>query len=265
MAINDKVKFFVNNLLDGAGVSLASDVGDELPLANLQHPSKRKVWRGDDTAVEVSIDLGSAQPVDSLLLTRENLTIAATIEWRYSSDNFAGEDEQAGILTVGEKPSDYDLVFPLLLDAPVSRRYWRLIVSDAGNPEGILTVGRLFLGLRKEYTAGLLYPWVMSLVDQSQVERSAAGDPLRHRRARWRKATFDMAALTDEDEAHHQFMDFVMEVGLSRDFFMSLSPAAEAVEIQRRHTLYGAFSQIDDLVEEHVGIYVTKQIVFEES
>lgn len=264
MAINDKLKFFVTNLIDEAGVSLASNVTNQLPLANLQHASKRKVWRGNGTGATITIDLGAAQNVDSLLLTRENLTSNGTIEWRYSSDNFAGENVQAGILTVGEKPSDYDLVFPLLLDGAISRRYWRLLLSDSGG-DSFRQVGRLFLGLRKEYTAGLLYPWVMSLVDQSQVERSAAGDPLRHRRGRWRKVTWDMAAMTDEDEAHQEFMDFIMDVGLSRDFFISLSPAAEDEEVQRRHTLYGAFTQIDGLVEESVHVYVTKQIVFEES
>jgi len=263
--VNDKLKFFVENLLDGAGVSLASNVTNQLPLANLQHESKRKVWRGTGTSATITIDLGAAEQIDSLFLIRENLTESATIEWRYSSDNFVGEDVQAGILTVGEKPSDYDLVFPLLLDAAISRRYWRCILSDGSNPDGFLTVGRLFLGLRTEYTAGLLYPWVITLVDQSQVERSAAGDPLRHRRAKWRKVTFDMAALTDEDEAHQEFMDFIMDVGLSRDFFISLSPADEEEVIQRRHTLYGSFTQIDGLTEESTRVYVTKQIVFEES
>lgn len=258
------LKFFVTNLIDGSTVILTSNVTNQKPLVNLQHVSKGKVWRGAGTSAIITIDLGSAKAVDALLLTRENFTADATIEWRYSSDNFSSEDVQAGLLTVGAKPRGFDLVFPLLLDAPVSRRYWRLIINDASNPDGYLQIGRLYIGPRTDFTAGLAHPLKFRLVDSSLSERNAAGDPLRYKRAKWRRTSFSLSPFTDAVEAHKTFWDLVMKVGLSTDFFIGLSPQASAA-VQRRHTLYGSFAQVDGLAEESRGLFIPRQVVFEES
>jgi len=257
--------FFVNNLLDGGGaVTLTSNVTNQKPLANMQHTSKRKVWQGAGTSATVTIDLGAAQVVDSLLLTHENFSPTATIEWRYSSDNFATEDVSAGVLTVGSKPAGFDLVFPLLLFTTVTRRYWRLLLTDGSNPDGFLQIGRLYIGRRTGFTAGIIHPLKFAAVDSSQVSRNTAGDPLRHERAKWRRVSFAVSPFTDAVEAHQTFSDLYMQVGLSSDFFISLSPqASEAV--QRRHTMYGSFSQIEGLGEHDRTLFIPLQLVFEES
>lgn len=257
--------FFVHNLIDGSAVSLTSNVSNTKPLTNLQHTSKRKAWQGAGTSATVTIDLGAAQVVDSLLLTHENFSPTATIEWRYSSDNFASENVSAGSLTLGEKPSGFDLVFPLLLETTVTRRYWRLILTDGSNADGYLQVGRLYIGRRTGFTAGIIHPLKFAAVDSSKVSRNAAGDPLRHARAKYRRVSFAVSPFTDAVEAHKDFWDLCMQVGLSTDFFLSLSPQATSEAVQRRHTLYGAFSQIEGLSEESRGLFIPQQVVFDES
>lgn len=261
--VSQKVKFFVDrdNLIDSA--DLSANVSSQLPLARLQHPSKRKFWRGGGTNPTITIDCGTEKPVDSMLLVGENFAEGTTIEWRYSNDAFVTEDEQAGILSVISKPG-YDLVYPILLTEPIAGRDWRLIINNPGSPDGTTTVGRPFLGLRQEFGINIVWPWRFGVEDLSRTEYSGVGEPLRVLRAKRRVITAQLWKITDEETAHIDLVDFLYDVGLSQDLFLSISSDAQPA-IAWRHTIYGHFTQLGEMVEESARIWQPGQMVFRES
>jgi hypothetical protein len=105
----------------------------------------------------ITVDLGSAQEVKALIIYDHNFTSTATIT--LESDAAATFDSGAGgnpqfseaITWNDEKIIHY-------LAAATTKRYWRLKVTDAANPDTYIEIGELFLGsyleLSKNYVEG---------------------------------------------------------------------------------------------------------------
>lgn len=262
MSLSDNLALCTNNLLLAA--TLSSNKTALLPLANLQDPIRLvKVRLNGVTNVQITVDLGSAQNVQAAIVFDSNLTSAATVAVHSSTDNFSGSDTTEGTITIGSQP--FQLCHPLFLANVVSRRYWRFICDDASNPDGYVELGIAYLGPVQQFAVNMAEP-ALEVIDATQLVRSPAGTPLRSVGPKYRRITWSMPSLTNA-EAWQTFLDLVMDVGMSLDFFLCLWPNHGTSDIVKRGTVYGSFTQIGRLQSKPTiaRTWSNSQIVFEES
>jgi hypothetical protein len=161
---------------DSATIS-ASDNAAGTSATNLLLPRPSQLWQSQVDNPAVLVDLGSAKPVDTLLLgylngvsgdvfrlrgadTEANLTAAPT----YDSDN----DHPSGVTAwpAGSDLSAYELHHRHFeLDATYTLRWWRVDFNFGGNPDGFVRAGRLILGERVEPVHPVIYPAALTAAE----------------------------------------------------------------------------------------------------
>ena len=259
---SDNLTLCLNNLLLTA--TLSSNQTALLPLANLQDPIRLVKTRLNGVSnVQVTLDLTSAQSVQAAIVFDSNLTSAGTVEVRSSTDNFSGSNTLEGTITIGTQP--FQLCHPLFLSSVVSRRYWRFVCDDASNPDGYIELGIAYLGAIQQFANNMADP-AIEVIDSAQIVRSPAGTPLRSVGPKYRRLTWSLPSLTNA-EAWQTFLDLAMDLGISKDFFLSLWPNHATSDIVKRGTLYGAFSQVGRVQSKPTvtRTWSNNQVVFEES
>ena len=136
-ATNQAVAY--DNILDTGTVTVSSE-------ATGYYKENAYDWRGDDillfnsdTTHTITIDYGAAVSVDVFCLAYHNLgTLGATVTIRYSTDNFAADDNVLETLS----PADDLVIFQPMTS--IYKRYWRVQIAlgAAGQPY----VGQVLLG-----------------------------------------------------------------------------------------------------------------------
>jgi len=98
----------------------------------------------------VTINLGSAQTFDSLIIFDHNMTNAATIV--FEADEAATFDSNGGSPDVSESVTWVSEKILHYLASSKTKQYARLKITDAANPDGYIEIGELFLGVYLELT-----------------------------------------------------------------------------------------------------------------
>lgn len=149
---------------DSSTVTATSEDAN-FPITNLLKLQPTDVWESDTlTTVSVDIDLGTKRTINLVALLFHNLTAAGTIqvEAADTQGGLAAAPDDTGALSAWtqDAPStstwhdtndDADRwAFPRnhfmhFLDTPFARRWFRLSLVDAGNPDSVFRAGRLFL------------------------------------------------------------------------------------------------------------------------
>lgn len=262
MSVTDNLALCLDNLLLAA--TLSSNQTVLLPLANLQDPLRLVKTRLNGVSnVQITVDLGSAQDVQAAILFDTNMTAMGTVQVRSSTDNFSSSDTLEGTITIGSQP--FQLCHPLFLSLTVSRRYWRFVCNDASNPDGFIEWGVGYLGAITQFAGNMANPSI-EVVDSARVIRSPAGAPLRSVGPKYRRFSWSHSSFT-EAEAWQTLLDLAMEIGTSRDCFVSLWPNHAISDLMKRGTLYGSFTQIGKVQSRptRVSFWSLSQVVFEES
>jgi len=91
--------------------------------------------------ITINIDLGAATEAEALVLFDHNLTSAATI-------TLIGIDPP--LFTEAVPWAEEKIVH--YLSVATTKRYWQLQITDAGNPDGYIEIGKKFLGPYLELT-----------------------------------------------------------------------------------------------------------------
>jgi hypothetical protein len=114
------------------------------PLTNIKTPYLFQKARTSNTLATSSviiIDCATAQTLGVMALISTNLTINATVKVQSSDvSDFASTTYDSGWLTVYDY-SDFAVSF-----TPIAARYWKISISDTGNADGYIEIGRVFLG-----------------------------------------------------------------------------------------------------------------------
>lgn len=158
-----------NRLADAIAVASGTAAGD-FAVANLTDWRPYTWWQPDALPATVTVDCGSARAADSCVVYGHDLgTQGATLEVRYSSDNFAADDNLAATIS----PTD-DRPFVLLF-ANQSADYWRLALSGTTVPSlAIVAIGER-LTLPRRLRAGFD---PTGRTPQGKFNRSMRGHPL---------------------------------------------------------------------------------------
>lgn len=157
-----------NRLADGA-LTASSTASGDFAAANLIDWRPYTWWRPDALPATVTVDCGSARAADYCAVYGHDLgTQGATLEVRYSSDDFAADDNLAATITPGD-----DTPFVLSFGSQ-SARYWRVRISGGAASLAIVSVGER-LTLPRRLRAGFD---PTARAPQGKFNRSMKGHPL---------------------------------------------------------------------------------------
>ena len=123
-------------------------------IGNLIDPNLVVEWQSDDAgdAVLIDIDLGTNRQVDVVAIVRHNFRSTASVLIQASPNG----DTSLGSLSAAMTWREF-LMFKFFSTA-LNYRYWRITISDIGNPEGYIEASYLFIGkLTRPTTFSYLY------------------------------------------------------------------------------------------------------------
>lgn len=146
-----KMRFFWQNWFDSAVVTASSEAAD-YPVAMLQNRWKDADcgWRsvGADTGgVEIVGDLLAPRAVEGFILENMNLTAGAFLELGGHATDPTGLEhttyELPIVITAAMVAAKR---IEVTLPAAETYQWWRLLISDPGNPDGYLSASRAYFG-----------------------------------------------------------------------------------------------------------------------
>lgn len=254
-AVRGPLRLLWDNLIDNGAVTLTASSAT-VSVQNIRQVHAGKAWRtGGKTEETLTVDLQSSELfIRCAAVTGFNFTAAATIELQHSTDNVTYTSFPQ--VVVGDAR-----VIAFFFDLKMSR-YWKLIFRDPTNPDGYITIGRVFLGDYWEPVSQVARGWRVELVDETDVERSIGGQKWANERPIFTRVAFRLPAL-QRDDAFTNFFDIVRRVGLRTDIFMIID--SESSRIRTATGLYGRFVGIPQIRNPARVIYDTSEVVFEES
>ena len=114
----------------------------------------------------ITIDLGSAQAIQAMILYDHNFTSAVTLTLKgHTADSWATPDFTESITYAADKILHY-------LSSTQTLRYWRLEITDAANTDAHIEISEFFLGAYfepdKNFRYGTSSRGISSLIDRNK-------------------------------------------------------------------------------------------------
>lgn len=135
---------------------IASNINPLFPVANLRNNLRSKILRTNDgtTTLDLVFDFHTAEEIDSIVLlwTKENgirLTGGATLKIQANPTNSWASPAVDQTLTI----DNTYLVATHHFTSNQSYRFWRLLITDVGNPYEYIEIGKLFIGKSEDIEA----------------------------------------------------------------------------------------------------------------
>lgn len=188
------VKFLYSNDFDSGTVTASSEAAG-YPVSNIQHHWHTRHWRSTGLAAEwVKVDLGETKPIKALVIKYHNFQLGATVRIQAHADDTHWDDPDLNeLLTITA-----DQINKLWTVAK-SYRWWRLLITDAGNPDGYVRIGREFLGGYSTITRPISYGFIQELIDPSNVLHSTGGQISANILTQYKELTYVFRALVAAD------------------------------------------------------------------
>jgi len=222
---------------------------------NLAEDRLTKTALAGATSWAIETDLGSAKPVNTIALMSTNFTDGATFQVRGASSQAAltsSPDYDSTSIAKGIfEPTGGDntvLRRPFLHFPPSdpieSLRYWRVDVTDAGNPGGDLEAGRLLLCRSFQPTHDIAANFDVEFVDPSVAQKVRGGDLLYERREKIRKVRLSLP-FASKDEAEQEVRPLLRLVGVSAPILAVLDP--DESDFRDDGVVYGRLTSVRPL------------------
>lgn len=235
------------------------------PVTNLQTTQPGHLARSSD-ATEAStafvLDYGSSRSWQMFALVNHNLTSgSATVRIRVSENSDGSSptlDETYtvdnstevwgalpwGVFTWDGVSEDFPGGFTTfyLHDATAAGRYVLIDISDDGNLDGYVQIGRFLAGVPFVPAVNLQPGFQIGIVDDSRVDRVRFGTIFPQQKPKRRRAAGTLPNLT-EAEALDGVHDLVASVGRGGGVLIVVDPDDAAGTLMRR-TVYGTFADL---------------------
>lgn len=253
-----------------------------LPLANLKSRVTAKVARSAD-ALEAStqwdIDFLSPRYIGALALLAHNISVSGTIRLRGSTTaDFTGtvydsaavpcwpagvipqsllewEEDNFWLGTLSaEARAGYQAPY-IHLFARTNARYWRIEISDTGNADGYVQIGRLFIADVWTPALNMSYGTALGYTDKTQVDESLGGTEYFDTRKKTRLTRFNLDWMTSE-EAYARLLEMTRLLGVSGELL--LSPDSDDTTNQIRRAYIGRLNSMGALTHPRFGQYSTQ-------
>lgn len=244
-------------LVDAATLSAGSQLGS-MPVGNLQKIQPLDRWRTDDLANAYLIaDLGAAETINLIALLYHNLSSAAT--WRVraaasETDLTAAPAYDSGSVNAwhNDWPADQSPLHSRIWLGASTETYqwWRVDISDSGNPDTYVEAGRLLIdnAWQLPQLKNIEYGWGMTFVDPSEHSRSRGGQDYSNKLNKYRRLDCSLNFL-DEDEMYDNYYEIQRKRGASQDVFVMRDPAAGKHLL--RQSLYGKMKSLSQQTISH--------------
>ncbi|MCK9603945.1 MAG: discoidin domain-containing protein [Candidatus Omnitrophica bacterium] len=196
-----KIRMLTDNLANAADtVVTASSSDSEWPIANLQNiwPTYYHKTSSLGAPDFWAWDLGSALPVSYVVLWNHNIRSAATVKLQADDSPDYGSLVEDITLVYGTHRDATKIVYRF--SSPVTLRYWRIIATDAGNPDGYHRAGHAFLGVpfQPRYSYARKSG---AVIDPSTILLSDGGQPSVYEKDAYETFTYEFSAATPADLA----------------------------------------------------------------
>ncbi len=217
------IRFLYDNLLDD-GTLTASSEDSEFPVTNIQHRWHTRHWRSTGVAAEyVTCDLGAPKDIKSLIVKYHNFQLGATVHiLADSAPTFdsgpGGLPELDVTLTVTTETIVYNW------SSAKTYQYWRLTIADAGNPDGYVRIGRMYLGTYISPTYNYK-DRQETYKDPSDKAISTGGQDSADEETHYSELSYTFLVLTADKATFKAIFD---EVGTSKAYFVCEDPTSAA-------------------------------------
>ena len=231
------------NLVDRAATVIsAGSATADLPVSNVQHPHRGKVYRtGASAAAEwVKFDLATAQAVQCVILLDHTLTASDTLIKLQ-----ANATDSWGSPSVDETITFNAGTMALYFSAPQTYQWWRVIFTKSAAGE-TRDIGRIFLGPYIECTRSFRYGDAeIKPVDLSETERSLGGQTFSEIKSAYDEIKGEFYWI---DDAQATLLKSLSDtVGTHTPFFLSIDPTNKGYDL----LYYGKFKQLSAQKIEH--------------
>lgn len=237
-----------DNLIDrSATVITAASQAADLPVSNVQHPFRGKVYRtGASVAAEwVKFDLGSAPAVQAIILLDHTLTTSDTLiklQGNATDSWVAPSFEQVLTFNAG--------TICTFLAAAQTYQWWRVVFTKSAAGE-TRDIGRIFLGPFVECTRSFRYGGLeIKPVDLSETDRALGGQTFSEIKPIYGEIKGEFYWIDDAQATELQTL--AATVGTHTPFFLSIDPTAKPYDL----LYYGKYLKLGTRGVEHtVGGY----------
>lgn len=154
------IKFFYNNIWDNETLETSSE-DPNYPAENTQQRFKRKTWNATgDTTEYIRTTGGSSLVASGFFVFYHNITSGGTVTVKGSNTGWVSST------TIGTMTRTDDL---LVYIASSNQTYddYGIFIADAANPDGIVKLGRVWIGVPWEPTYGYTPKVKSQLMDPS--------------------------------------------------------------------------------------------------
>ena len=146
----------------------ASDANSAFPVTNSQDTRLSKLFKTTGTSVNIVIDLAESLTATGIFIANHNLTSSATITLEANATDVWTSPSYTNTIAYNA-----DTIYELF--ATQTYRYWRLVISDATNPDGVLIFGGCFLGTYLTMLDTFSHVLTESTTDTTVISRSLSG------------------------------------------------------------------------------------------
>nr|WP_298685217.1 hypothetical protein [uncultured Dongia sp.] len=234
---------WVNHLMT-AVLATNSEVAT-LPVSNIKDLHGATVWRTQAaTGIEVTADLGAAQPVSVMAVA--GAQVSAALQWRLrlsTTDAHDGDLYDSGLIAAD--PAEIVKArwqALLLLPTIVTARYIKINLEDSGRVGvGSIDIGHLWLADLWQPRRNFSYGAQNITIDPTQKSKSIGGQNYSDIRNKFRAERFEFNFL-GEDEVVEIISDQLDAVaGISGNILYIKSPGGER---QNRQMIIGQMSEL---------------------
>lgn len=243
--------------IDACGVAASSYTGDLNPN-NVQNDQVNRPWRATGKASEyIRFDFTSARSFNVCGIFGHNFTAGATVTLAWSTDDASWTD--VGAFTILTDSDSVVLKRLVLYFAAASKRYWRISIADAANPNGYVEIGRVILGAYYEPTRNYADDYAIEYTDPSEEARTAGRDPIYRQMTMYRRATVRFPRMNETQRL--KFQTIFLKVGNTRPMLVTFDPAATDLQMD---SMYCSFLTPMRLISPVEGQWDALDLVFEE-
>jgi hypothetical protein len=205
--------YFLDNKIIGANIiDYSSEKLPYYPASNIKTSSTKSKWRTDglhDPYDWISFDLGQAKPMEYFQALGSNISDGATCLVD------GADDDDFSIELISQELSGKELKEGKFL-TKITKRYFRIVVDDASNPDGYIEIGKLNAAEKKTFAQHVVTQFASKQDDKSLVTETENLVVFSVRKELLQHVAFTLQQLTTTDK--QMLESFISNYGLTRSF-----------------------------------------------
>jgi len=172
----------------------ASDEEPAFPVTRSQDIRLSRLYKSLTTLINIVVDLGESLTATSFFLANHNLTSSATITIEANATNVWTSPTYTNTITYSS-----DIIYEVF--STQTYRYWRIVISDATNPDGLIKFGGCFLGAYLS-TPDFSHVLTENRVDTSVISRSLSGQVYIDSNYQYKEYNLNIPYVTDTQKTN---------------------------------------------------------------